>query len=199
MRRIAVVSALIVILAWVGAPSTANAQQRQKWWIGGGVGAGAINSSSDNVREDHAGGIVYVNLGGWVNPQWQLGIDLVGALDVGQVEDLDEPVSLEFAVVTVAYYPSLSAGFHIKGGVGASFATMKIIDEFGTSATADMGTDALFMAGAGWDVRLGRRFWLTPAVNLHYTRPGDLVLAGRTRVPNWTTRTVDFTVGIRFD
>ena len=55
------------------------------------------------------------------------------------------------------------------------------------------------MAGAGWDVHLGRRFWLTPAVNVRYAQPGDLVLAGRTRVPDWKYNIVDFTVGIRFD
>ena len=41
--------------------------------------------------------------------------------------------------------------------------------------------------------------WLTPAVNVRYGRPRDLILAGRTQVSGWKYDVVDVTIGVKID
>jgi outer membrane protein with beta-barrel domain len=198
-RVVASTVSIVASLLWLGSPSMANAQQREKWWVGISTGVGSVFSSS---REDEGSRTAvvlgYIDLGGWVHRQWRIGVDF-GSIDVDTPADLDEDMTADFISVTAAYYPRPASGVHIKGGLGASFPTLGIVDEFGTTATAGLGAGLGLAAGAGWDLNLGRRFWLTPALSFRYARPVDLVLAGRTRVADWTYKAVDVTVGVRFD
>jgi len=53
------------------------------------------------------------------------------------------------------------------------------------------------LAGAGYDIRVGRNISITPAVNYWYGWAGDLAFGGELST-NWKHNVVDFTVGITF-
>lgn len=180
-------------------PLTASAQARQGGWIGIGVGIGPLQSSfADRDSQTDTAGVSYIYFGGWARQRWMIGFDLGGHSGIGLVglPDVAFPVTV---LGTVAYYPSPSRGFFVKGGAGWLWADVDIIDEFGTKATATVGDGFSYMAGTGWDLYLGKRLWLTPAVNFRYGHPGDLVLGGLVRVDNWSHRSVDVGFGVKFD
>ena len=54
------------------------------------------------------------------------------------------------------------------------------------------------LAGAGYDLRVGRNISITPAVDVWYGQPGDLTFGSETLARNWKHNVVDFTVGITF-
>ena len=196
MNRVAPLTiAIVSSLLWLALPPAALAQPREKGFAEFGVGPAAFDSTPPTQGGNEGTFAVgYIFLGGWLNPRWLVGVDLGAAgSDVsGQV------LPVWFSGV-VSHYPRATSGFHVKGSVGISEATLDIVDEFGETDFAELGTGLSLMAGTGWDVHLWRRLWLTPAVNIRYGRPGDLVVAGRTTVRGWRYHTVDFTVGIRFD
>jgi hypothetical protein len=179
---------------------TAWAQARQGGWIGIGVGIGPLQSSfADRDSHSETVGVSYIHFGGWARQLWMIGID-IGAQNnsirlVG-LPDVADPVTV---LGTVAYYPSSSRGFYVKGGAGWLGADVDIVDEFGTKASAIVGQGFSYIAGTGWDVYIGKRFWLTPAVTFRYAHPGDLILGGQVRVANWSSRSVDVTLGVKFD
>jgi hypothetical protein len=189
---------IVTLSLSLGLPAATGAQSREKVWAEIGVGAGSLGSSPSQQQARETIAVSHIALGGWLNPQWRLGVDF-GGYEATAAGALNGRVIPVWVSGVVAFYPRTTSGFHVKGGVGASSVTFDIVDEFGETDTATLGTGLGLMAGAGWDVHLGRRFWLTPAVNVRYAQPGDLVLAGRTRVPDWKYNIVDFTVGIRFD
>ena len=196
MNRVATLTVWIVFsLLWLGLPPAALAQAREKGFAEFGGGPAAFDSTPPTqFGNDGTFGLVDFTFGGWLNPRWQLGV-VLGAAG----SDVSGQVTPVWFLGIASYYPRATSGFHVKGGVGVSTAMLDIVDEFGETDIADLGTGLSLMAGTGWDVHMWRRLWLTPAVNVRYGRPGDLVLGGRTSVPGWRYHTVDFTVGIRFD
>jgi hypothetical protein len=189
-------TALLMVL---GTTSAAQAQERGRWWAGIAVGVGSLDASSrpDGGSRDTVG-VSVINVGWWLNQRWQLGVDFSGP-DIESVANLGASAFPASFVATAAFYPNQASGFYLKGGAGGSAVFVDIVDEFGTKATAFSAGGPAFMAGTGWDFYLGRRFWLTPALTYRYSHPGDLLMAGRTRVANWSYSTIDFTVGVRFD
>ena len=142
--------------------------------------------------------MTYIHFGGWARQRWMIGMDLEGPDYIG-LAGLPNAVYPLTVLGTVAYYPSPSRGLYLKGGAGGLWASVDLVDEFGTTATATTGKGFSGMAGIGWDLYVGKRFWLTPAVNVRYARPGDMVLGGQVRVDNWSYRSVDVTLGVKFD
>ena len=189
---------MLTALLWLGVPSTADAQERKGFWAGVGVGGGSLGSSSNAAQSDRERTVIsYFNFGWSIDQHWSLGFDAGGTESVRAAGFAGTfPYNISG---TLAYYPRTASGFFIKGGAGGSFLEMDIVDEFGTVATINLGTGVGLIAGTGWDVYLGRRFWLTPAVNVRYGRPGDLILAGRTQVSDWKYNVVDVTIGVKFD
>ena len=186
---------VVAVLLCLGLPFNARAQERKGFWVGGGVGAGTLGGSRDDVAaEREAIGVGYFNVG------WSLDRHLSFGFEIsvtsrnrggGDWEGSDDVSG------TVTYYPRSASGFFVKGGAGASELYLDIVDEFGTHALITLGTGFGVIAGTGWDV--GRRFWLTPAVHYRYGHPGDLVMAGRVVSSNWKHQVVDVTIGVKFD
>jgi hypothetical protein len=96
----------------------------------------------------------------------------------------------------VWFYPTASNLF-VKAGAGVAF--LDASTEVATSTLDEIHGGLGVTTGVGYDIYLGRRFALTPALGFWYASPGDLRLAGQTFVKGWKHNAVDFTVAIKFD
>jgi hypothetical protein len=134
---------LAVLLA-----TTATAQQaqtRQGFWIGGGMGYGSMGISCE-------GGISgYLKLGGTLRQNILLGVETTGwtkseggaTLTMGNVSG------------AAYWYPMPTNGLFVKAGAGYS-----IMDD-GFANESGFG----MLAGLGYDVRVGRNLSITPVAN----------------------------------
>jgi hypothetical protein len=115
----------------------------------------------------------YLRLGGeiqaWIDDQGSRTESLTSVLFIGQL------------------YPAPTTGLYVKGGLGLARNETDFDFGYGVGDTGFAG-----LIGAGWEVRLGRRIYLNPAVDLvqhRYTgRGGD----------RYRERIVNFGVGVLF-
>jgi len=174
--------------AWAGHP-----QDRQGFWIGFGGGYGSANASCDECeggdREGSYSG--HFKLGGTLNPRVLLGVEGNGWMK----EQDDVTLTLGSFTGTVTFYPQASGGFFLKGGVGLSYVDTDF--QAGSLSVTISKTGWGVLAGAGYDIRVGRNISITPCVNYHYGAPGDLSFEGDT-LTNWTQNVVSFEIGITF-
>lgn len=174
--------------AWAGHP-----QDRQGFWIGFGGGYGSANASCDECeggdREGSYSG--FFKLGGTLNPRVLLGVEGNGWMK----EQDDVTLTLGTFTGTVTFYPQASGGFFLKGGVGLSYVDTDF--QAGSLSVNISKTGWGVLAGAGYDIRVGRNVSITPCVNYHYGAPGDLSFEGDT-LSNWTQNVVSFEIGITF-
>ena len=159
---------------------------RSGFWAGFGLGAGGqsfdlrdgLGYSDELYRPTislRLGGTPsrHLRLGGeilaWVNDQGDATESLSSFLFVGQV------------------YPARNTGLYLKGGLGLARNALDFDDGYGVGDTGFAG-----LVGAGWEVRLGRRWYLNPAVDVvehrYSARGGN----------DYRERLVNFGVGILF-
>jgi len=136
-----------------------------------------------------------VNLGWAFSHQLLLGLDLYAWTKPPQGGTLT--VNLLNALGTVTFFPSASSGFFIKGGAGAAAVEFEV-ESPSRRISGTAGTGFGVMAGAGYDVRLGRGFSLVPEVGFRYGQVGELEVAGETQFRNWKQNIIDVTVGIAY-
>ena len=158
MSRSALVLALACLLA-----SSAEAQRpqtRQGFWISGGVGYGSLDVSCDDCESDRQSGVTaLLAMGG--TPSQNL---LIGGEIEGWTKEVDG-VDIVFGHVSgVAYwYPQATGGFFAKGGIGIGTLSA---DAGPLGDESDSGL--ALHAGAGYDIRLGRNFSLTPTAGIFW-------------------------------
>lgn len=159
---------------------------RHGFWGAIGVGAGG---ESFDVRD----GLGYsdqlyrptvsIRLGGTVTQNVRLGGEVLSWIN----ENGDATESLTSFLFIGQLYPLASSGLYLKGGAGLGRNAVDFNDGFGVGDTGFAG-----LLGAGWELRVGRRWYLNPAVDLvehHYTgRGGD----------DYRERVVNFGLGILF-
>ena len=159
---------------------------RAGFWGGFGLGAGG---ESFDLR-DGAGysdqlyrPTVSLRLGGTVSQHLRLGGEVLAWIN----ENGDATESLSSFLFIGQLYPVASSGLYHTGGAGLGRNAVDFQDGYGIGDTGFAG-----LVGAGWEVRLGRRWFLNPAVDLvehHYTgRGGD----------RYRERLVNFGVGVLF-
>ena len=122
-------------------------------------------------------------LGGTPSRYLRLGGEVLGWID----DQGSRTESLTSLLFIGQFYPAPSAGFYLKGGVGLGRNEVDFDDGFGVGDTGFAG-----LLGAGWEVRVGRRLYLNPAIDLvqhRYTgRGGD----------RYRERIVNFGLGVLF-
>jgi hypothetical protein len=182
-------------------PEAGYGQERQGFWIGGGGGYGSADVSCDECKDDgrEPGGAAYIKAGWTLNPRLLLGGEFnIWSREVKDIApNVDARLNIYNASATVTFYPQASAGFFIKGGLGASFLDTRF--KVGRSSiTVDVGTGFGLIAGAGYDIPLGGRVSLTPAVNVWFGQIGDLEVERETFVSDWKQNVIDITVGLTF-
>lgn len=164
MRAVTRFSAVVALLALVGTTTSQaqHPQTRQGFWIGFGLGFGSLGLSctgcSSINRESGVSG--YLKMGGTVSDKLLLG----GETNGWSKKIQGTTVTAGNLSFTAYYYPAPANGFFLRGGLG--FASYQ---EQGESAAVGFGMSF----GAGYDVRVGTNFSLTPYANFNWGSVGD--------------------------
>lgn len=159
---------------------------RHGFWGALGVGAGG---ESFDLRDGggYSGQLyqptVSLRLGGTPTSYLRLGGEILGWInDRGAATE-----SLTSILFVAQLYPVSTTGLYLKGGLGLGRNEVDFDPGFDVGDTGFAGS-----VGAGWEIRIARRFYINPAVDLvehHYTgRGGD----------RYRERLVNFGVGVLF-
>lgn len=144
---------------------------RHGFWGALGVGAGGeafdlrdgLGYSSDLYRPT-----ISLRLGGTPSRHLRLGGELSAWID----DHSDRTESLTNLLFIGQLYPAASTGFYLKGGLGIARNEVDFDQGFGVGDTGFAGS-----LGAGWEVRVGKNWFIHPAVDVtqqRYTgRGGD--------------------------
>lgn len=190
-------SCFLTLLPLLIAASRVHAQQpppglvevrdggRRGFWFGIGVGAGG--ESNDLAGPGYSTlfyqPTVSLRAGGTVSRHLRLGGEVLSWFD----EQGDAVASLSSLLFIAQFYPFSKAGLYLKAGAGIGRNAVNFEDGFDVGDTGFAG-----LLGAGYEVRLGGRFFLNPTV--------DLVghsYSGRFN-GDYTERLVNFGLGIVF-
>ncbi len=187
---------LAVTTALLISPALASAQEppeglvevseasRRGFWLGLGLGAGGESfdlSPSQGYSDLLYRPTVSLRLGGTVSQHLRLGGEVLSWInDVGPAVE-----SLSSALFIAQLYPFSSSGLYFKGGLGIGRNAVDFDDGFDQGDTGFAG-----LVGAGYELRLGRRFYLNPTIDLVGHRYDDGV------VGDYRERLVNFGLGI---
>jgi hypothetical protein len=131
--------------------TTANAQQaqtRQGFWIGGGLGYGSLGCSGCDRLGGASG---YFKLGGTLRQNILLGVETNGWTK----SEFGQRLTMGNMSGAAYWYPMATNGLFLKGGVGYSVLDNGFANESGFG----------MIAGLGYDVRVGRNLSMTPVAN----------------------------------
>jgi hypothetical protein len=134
-----------------------QAQTRQGFWVGGGMGYGSLGLSCDGCADvGREGGLsMYAKLGGTLRQNILLGVETNGWTK----SEAGGRVTMGNLSGAAYWYPMPTQGLFIKAGAGYSILT---VDD-GISTADDSGFGVL--GGVGYDVRVGRNLSITPVAN----------------------------------
>jgi hypothetical protein len=168
--RIRAVQVTILVLAFVSTllsaqdtlPGLVEVKEggRGGFWLGLGIGAGG--ESYDPRTGVGYSDVLYrptvsLRMGGTVSQHLRLGGEVLSWIN----ENGPAVESLSSALFVAQFYPASSLGFYLKGGLGIGRNAVDFDDGFDLGDTGFAG-----LVGAGYELRLGRRFYLNPVVDL---------------------------------
>jgi hypothetical protein len=161
---------------------------RAGFWGGFSLGAGGEAfdlRDGTGYSEELYRPTVSLRLGGTVNQSLRLGGEVLA-----WINDNDQNYTVE-TLTSVLFvgqlYPLATTGLYLKGGLGLG---RNAVDFDYGGGVGDTGFAGLL--GAGWEVRMGRRWYLTPSVDVvehRYTGPGN---------EEYRERLVNFGLGVVF-
>ena len=183
-------------LALTSVAQAQHPQTREGFWIGFGFGYGSAGLTCTspcafNSSAKGGGATGYIKLGGTLNSKVLLGGEVNGWTKniSGATPTTTETVGNVSGAVY--FYPAPASGFFLKGGVG--FADY-ILSGGGSSVS---GSGFGFLAGLGYDIRVGRNVSLTPTANFYFGADGDVSDVSGT-APSVKHTVIDFGLGITF-
>ena len=192
-RRGVVVAAALLLLGGTAAAQTPRGlvevrdeSGRRGFWGALGLGAGGeafdlrdgVGYSDELYRPT-----VSLRLGGTPRQHVRLGGEILAWID----DQGPQTESITSFLFVGQFYPSTVAGLYLKGGLGLGRNQVDFDDGFGVGDTGFAG-----LVGAGWELRVGRRFYINPAVDLvqqRYTGRGG---------ERYRERVLNFGVGVLF-
>jgi len=166
--------------ALVATPTLAQSkpQTRDGFTISFGLGGGSAGATCEGCDSDRESApSLYLRLGGALRPN----LVLAGEINGWSKTKTEQGVEGQLTIVTInaiaQWYPQTSGGFFISGGVGAGSMGLEV--RVPRAATVSDHTNGLgYQAGAGYDIRLGRNFSLTPYATYFATAGGKLDSSG---------------------
>jgi hypothetical protein len=139
------------------AASAQQAQTRQGFWVGGGMGYGSLGLSctgcADVGREGGLSG--YAKLGGSLRQNILLGVEMNGWTK----SEAGARITMGNLSGAAYWYPMATQGLFIKAGAG--YSVLAVDDGFSSADDSGFG----FLGGVGYDVRVGRNLSITPVAN----------------------------------
>jgi hypothetical protein len=133
---------------------------RRGFWLGLGLGAGGESydlRTGAGYSEVLYQPTVSLRLGGTVSQKLRLGGEVLSWIN----EQGHAVESLSSALFVAQFYPVSRLGFYLKGGLGIGRNAIDFDDGFDVG---DTGFAALI--GTGYELRLSRRFYLNPVIDL---------------------------------
>jgi hypothetical protein len=143
-------------------PLAQHPQAREGLWFNAGLGLGSLSCNGcDATLSGLSGGL---SLGGRINDRLLVGVGTTGyyksengsALSVGTLD------------ARLRFYPVLTSGFFLTGGVGLGTITAGVVG-FGTQTESGVGV----VLGLGWDIPIRSNLSLTPFWNGVGVRTSD--------------------------
>ena len=133
---------------------------RRGFWLGLGFGAGGESydlRTGTGYSEVLYQPTVSLRMGGTVSQQLRLGGEALSWIN----EQGHAVESLSSALFVAQFYPISNLGLYLKGGLGIGRNAIAFDDGFDVGDTGFAG-----LIGAGYELRLGRRFYLNPVIDL---------------------------------
>ena len=177
--------ALIGALALLGSTATSAQQPRVRkgFWIGVGGGFGSLGLSCNGCASDRESAVTaYLKLGGTLSDHWRLGFENDSWLKSSN----GATVVAGNASVAAYFYPTDSR-FFLRGGAGFAFYQEK------NATNAALGPGLVL--GAGYDLKVGGSFSLTPVANVNWGSVGD-VQRGVVMLPGVKQNLVQLALGL---
>jgi hypothetical protein len=182
-----------------GLVDVSHDSDRHGFWLTLGLGAGTDSYKYENVPGGYGHDLtkpsVWIAAGGTVNPHLRLGGEVNAWIDqYNDAQGFRVTETLVGGLLTGQVFPARKLGLFLKGGLGISrSATYVSGDDTGETGFAYLG-------GAGYEIKLGRNIFLTPAVNLMYHRssPGRDPLADPDNLGGLRERVITIGVGLTF-
>ncbi len=159
--------AAAAILALASPLQAQRSAVHEGFWISFGFGAGTAFGDDAFDGDSKFGGAGFLRMGG--SPSQQL---LIGGELIGWGTDQDNTrIGRGALMFTAMYYPSPKGGFYLKAGAGFAgrSAEWEIPIDGLTATVKDEQGGIGLGAGLGYDIQLGRNFFLTPALDFVYT------------------------------
>jgi hypothetical protein len=159
---------------------------RAGFWGGFSIGAGGESfdlRDGAGYSEELYRPTVSLRLGGTVNPSLRLGGEVLAWID----EHDRTTESLTSVLFVGQLYPLATTGLYLKGGLGLGRNAVDFDEGGGVGDTGFAG-----LLGAGWELRMGRRWFLNPSVDVvehRYTGRGN---------ERYRERLVNFGLGVVF-
>ena len=159
---------------------------RAGFWGGFSIGAGGEAfdlRDGAGYSEELYRPTVSLRLGGTVNQNLRLGGEVLAWIN----EQSQTVESLTSVLFVGQLYPLATTGLYLKGGLGLGRNALDFDEGGGVGDTGFAG-----LLGAGWEVRMGRRWYLTPSVDVvehRYTGRGN---------ERYRERLVNFGLGVVF-
>jgi hypothetical protein len=151
--------AVALVLAGASVANAQHAQTRKGFWIGFGLGMGSLGFTCDGCISDRESALSgYLKMGGTLSPKLLLG----GETNGWTKSEGGTTMTAGNLSLTAYYYPVPAGGLFLRGGLGAS--SLQI-----TGADAETGLGASI--GAGYDIRVGTNFSVTPVLNFNWGKP----------------------------
>ena len=167
---VAVAVTTVAILGLSGLAGAASyPQDRHGFMMGANLGGGsaAVSASGGgaSISSGREGGVAgNFRLGWGVNPWLSLGLES----NAWSKSESGTTVSFAVSALTATYYPNPSQGFYLRAGVGGSSQSLRV-DQGGGFFGEATETGFGFTGGAGYEMRLGRRWSLGPALDYGYS------------------------------
>jgi len=174
MKRILITAAILTMLGTSAASAQGNPQRRDGFTISFGVGAGSAGVTCEGCDSDReTAPAVYLRLGGAYRPNLILGGEINGWSKQEEDQGVEGTITVATVNAIAQWYPEPAGGFFVSGGLGVG--TMRVEAKIpGLATVSDRTTGFAYQAGAGYDIRLGKNFSLTPYATFFGTAGGKV-------------------------